>query len=464
MRADGARRRRHASMLGTIAWKVTSRLAVAASWLPRPLYFRLISWVLQPLLRLARGKAPVLAGDTIPAVDWIATEEGPAVVRPDTGVQAPSPAALSGRRTLVIDGFTPTLDKDAASTDVYWFMRILLGFGYEVTFVPAFSTAHAGRYTDDLRTLGIVCPVAPALTSARDFVTTQGGAFDLIAVYRITVAEGLIDAVRAFAPQAKLVFNTVDLHFLRDQRQAEVNGQLHAFVEAKRREAKELAVIRAADAAVLLSDFEYDYVGRHAPDARRFFIPLAMPVSGRLVPYEGRAGVLFVGGFAHAPNVDAVHFLCGAIWPLVRRLLPDARLFVVGANPPATIAAYHAPSAGIEIMGYVEDLTDLYRSVRVAVAPLRYGAGLKGKVVASLAVGLPCVVTPVGGEGMPPGVAGAVAVADDPAEFARAVVDIHSSPERWARMSDAGTAYARENFSIEAVGGRVQAMLKSLGL
>ena len=452
-------------MLGIIAWKVTSRLAVAASWLPRPVYFRLISWVLQPLLDLARGDGQKPAGNTTAAQDRVVLEspQGSAPARLAAEAQT-VPAATKGRRALVIDGFTPTPDRDAASLDVYWFMRILLGLGYEVTFVPAFSTAHAGRYTDDLRALGIVCPVAPVLNSARDFVAAEGSTFDLVALYRITVAADLVDLVRQHAPKAKLVFNTVDLHFLRDQRQAEVSGQLQAFVEAKRREEKELAVIRAADAAVLLSDFEYDYVGRHAPGAHRVFIPLAMPVPGRLAPYEGRAGVLFVGGFAHAPNVDAVHFLCGTIWPLVRRLLPDAKLFVVGANPPAGIAAYHAPSAGVEIKGFVEDLTELYRSARVAVAPLRYGAGLKGKVVASLAAGLPCVVTSVGGEGMPGGGAKGIEIADDPAEFARAIVDIHSSAERWTRMSDAGTAYARKNFSVEAVGAQVQAMLKSLGL
>jgi len=471
MRADGARHARPV-MLGTIAWKVTSRLAVAASRLPRPVYFRLLSYVLQPSLRWARGEAarPALkenaeAGGGENARP--APQHGPPQAAATAELSAPAQAAFPARtiaRALVIDGFTPTPDRDAASSDISWFMRILLDLGYEVTFVPAFSTAHAGRYTDDLRSLGIVCPVAPALTSASDFVTAHGATFDLVALYRITVAEGLIDVVRECAPNAKVIFNAVDLHFLRDQRQAELNGELHAFVEAKRREARELAVIRSADAAVLLSEFEQGYVGRHAPGAQRFFIPLAADVPGRLAPYEGRAGVLFVGGFAHAPNVDAVRFLCGEIWPRVRALLPDARLFVVGADPPGAVTACHAPSDGIAIMGYVQDLSDLYRTVRVAVAPLRFGAGLKGKVVASLAVGLPCVVTSIASEGMPAGAQNAIAVADDAEDFARAIADIHANAERWRRMSDAGVAYARANFSIETITGKVRRLLESLGL
>jgi glycosyltransferase involved in cell wall biosynthesis len=469
MRANSAQHARHI-MFGTIAWKVTSRLAIAASWLPRPVYLRLLSYILQPLLRSTRGQAPALQ-EPRPG----GAPAGPVPQRADRAAaqstagekSAPAPAALSGRtvaRALVIDGFTPTPDKDAASNDVYWFMRILRSLDYEVTFVAAFATAYAGRYTDDLLALGIICPVAPALGSARDFVALHGGAFDLIALYRITVAEGLIEVLRRSAPNAKVIFNPVDLHFLRDQRQAELTGNLHAFVDAKRREPRELRVVRAVDAAVLLSDFEYDYVGRHAPDARRVFIPLATPVPGRLAPYEERAGVLFVGGFAHAPNVDAVHFLCGAIWPCVRRLVPDARLFVAGADPPDEIAAYQAPSEGIEIMGHVADLTDLYRTVRVAVAPLRFGAGLKGKVVSSLAVGLPCVATSIAREGMPEGGTDAVVVADEAGDFARAIADIHANPVRWYRMSDQGVAYAHANFSIEAIAGKVRELLASLGL
>lgn len=445
-------------MLRTIAWNVLSRLAIAASWLPRPVYFRLVTYLLQPLAGPARaapqGPAP---GDDVAAQ---ATHSLPG------GQSAPrSPLATVGApRALVIDGFVPTPDKDAASFDVYWFMRILLGLGYDVTFVPAFTTAHAGRYTDELRLLGITCPVAPALTSVRDFIAQQSAAFDLVVVYRITVAERLMDLLRASAPKAKVIFNTVDLHFLRDQRQAEVNHQLHAFVEAKQREKQELALMGAADATVLLSAFEHDYVGVHAPRARRFYIPLASPVPGRLAPYEGRSGALFVGGFTHAPNVDAVHFLCGVIWPIVRRLLPDADLFVVGADPPAEILAHHAPERGITIAGYVRDLAELYRSVRVSVAPLRYGAGLKGKIVASLAVGVPCVTTSVGFEGMPPGGGEAITVVDDPDDFARAVATIYADPEEWLRRSDAGIAYARENFSIETITAKVSAMLADLGL
>lgn len=367
-------------------------------------------------------------------------------------------------RALFIDRFTPTPDNDSGSNDIYWFMRILLDLGYEVTFLPAHATTHAGRYTDELRLLGIVCPVAPALGAASEYIAAHGGEFDAIFVYRVTVANDLIELLRRAAPNAKLIFDTVDLHFLREQRAAELVASPKALANAEGLKEAEFRVIREADATILLSSYEYDLVGKLVPEAARFLIPIVRPVPGRLAPYDDRHGVLFVGGFKHGPNIDAVHFLCGSIWPIVRGLLPGARLFIVGADAPDEIMAYHALSDGVEILGYIEDLTDLYRAVRLTVAPLRFGAGLKGKVVASLAVGLPCVATTEAAEGMVNGHEAEILVADDPQSFAQAIVKVHSDRELWYRASDAGIDYARRNFSIEATTERLRDLLTRLGL
>lgn len=455
--------------LKTVAWKLTSRMAVAASQLPDPVYARLLSYFIQPFQDMIGGKsspAPNANADGAGTQDLPARFPPAVTALPTSRPDKHASVAPADRRprVLVIDGFVPKPDKDSASNDVYWFMRIMLDLGYEVTFVPAFATAHAGRYTDDLRRLGIVCPVAPELASAREFVAMHGGTFVLVALYRVSVAKELFDAVREFAPEAKIIFNTVDLHFLREQRAAELNGSLRDFVDAKRREKIELHIIRSADAAILLSGYEYDVIGRLVPDAHRVFLPIVRPIPGRLAPCDGRSGVLFVGGFSHAPNVDAVAFLCDAVWPLVRALLPTAKLFIVGADAPAGVTARHSPSEGVEVLGHVEDLTTLYGSARVAVAPLRFGAGLKGKVIASLAVGLPCVVTSIACEGMPRGGPDEMSVADSPRDFAQAVARIYLDEALWYRISDAGIAYARDNFSVETITGKIRDLLKALGL
>jgi glycosyltransferase involved in cell wall biosynthesis len=367
-------------------------------------------------------------------------------------------------RVLFIDQFTPTPDRDSGSNDIHWFMRIFLQLGYEVTFVPAEMPDHAGRYTDELRQLGIVCPVAPEFPSARDFIKVHGKTFDLAFVYRISIANDLLPLLRQSAPQAKIVFDTVDLHFLREQRAADLIGSVSGLVEGERLKEIELDVIRRADATILLSQYEFDLVGKLVPGAQRFLIPIVRPVPGRSAGFEDRRDVLFVGGFKHAPNIDAVHFLCGSIWPLVRETLPGATLKIVGPDVPDGIRAYHAPSGGVEILGFVEDLTDLYRAVRLTVAPLRFGAGLKGKVVASLIVGLPCVATPEAAEGMVDRDAADILVAGDARTFAQAIVKVHSDRDLWYRMSDAGVAYAERNFSVDVTTQRIRDLLKHFGL
>lgn len=387
---------------------------------------------------------------------------GPRLSRQTTGRVLAS--SIVRPRALFIDRYTPTPDSDSGSNDIYWFMRIMLDLGYEVTFVPARAPEHAGRYTDELRLLGVICPVAPALTSARAFLEAHGREFDAIFLYRVTVANELIDIARRAAPQAKIVFDTVDLHFLREQRAAELIASPKALAEAEEIKEVELRVIRETDATILVSRYEYDLIGKLAPDASRFHIPIVRPVPGRLAPFDERRGALFVGGFHHAPNVDAVHFLCGSIWPIVRSLLPGAKLFIVGADAPDEILAYHAPSEGVEILGYIEDLAELYRTVRLTVAPLRFGAGLKGKVVASLVVGLPCVATSEAAEGMINPEEAGILVADDPNAFAQAVAKIHEDRALWYRISDAGVAYAQRHFSIEVTSHRLREMLKHLDL
>src|SRR5262249_34712889 len=136
-----------------------------------------------------------------------------------------------------------------------------------------------------------------------------------------------------------------------------------------------------------------------APDAKCYCIPIVRFIPGRLAPLSGRSGVLFVGGFGHQPNIDAVNFLCNEIWPRIRAKIPSEILYIVGAKPPAAIQAYHSPENGIHVLGFVQDIQKLYKTIRVNVAPLRYGAGLKGKVVVSMGVGLPTVATSIAVEG-----------------------------------------------------------------
>jgi glycosyltransferase involved in cell wall biosynthesis len=163
---------------------------------------------------------------------------------------------------------------------------------------------------------------------------------------------------------------------------------------------------------------------------------------------DDRRDVLFVGNFAHPPNVDAIVWFVKGILPLVIEQRPGVRLRVVGGGAPPKV--HELASASVEILGWVPDLEPVYARTRVTVAPLRYGAGVKGKIGESLSHGVPVVTTHVGAEGMGLVDDNTARVVDTEAGFAEAIVGLLTNDEQWSRISAAGLACVEERFGAEA--------------
>ncbi len=367
-------------------------------------------------------------------------------------------------RALFVDYQTPQPDRDSGSGDIYWFMRIFMRLGYEVTLLPALVLPPAGQYTDELRRLGIVCVSAPEVISPEGFIAGQAARFDIVLLYRAPLAARFIDLVRQKAPRAKVIFDTVDLHFVREEREALLQRSAAGAARARATKQMELSVIRKADCTIVLSDSERALLKSTVPGADIRLIPIVREIPGCEAPFEGRKDVLFLGGYAHQPNVDAITTFAAETWPAVRAKLPGARLIVAGSNPTPEVLRLDDSAAGVEVRGYVPDLHALMREVRLTVAPLRYGAGAKGKVVTSLAHGVPCVATPVAVEGMglTPGVD--VIVAEDPEAFAAGIAAVHEDPVIWERLSTNGVGFAERTFSVQRVTELIREMLQALSL
>jgi len=172
--------------------------------------------------------------------------------------------------------------------------------------------------------------------------------------------------------------------------------------------------------------------------------------------------VVFVGSFNHAPNADAVHWFASAIWPAVLQRWPQARFHVVGANPPATISQLAGPD--IAVHGYVDDLDSLLQTMQLAVVPLRFGAGMKGKIGTALRCGLPVVTTSIGSEGMPAGDGTHLRIADGADAFAEAVATLLGSQQQWQQLSDGGLAFAAAQWGPDVSLRRLGTILENLGL
>jgi glycosyltransferase involved in cell wall biosynthesis len=407
-----------------------------------------------PFARL-RAAAPV-------ADDWAAAQGRWRLRRQRPGLATFAPPRAAPPRALFVDHFVPTPDRDSGSADLHGFLRTFVALGYDTTLIPVDDLGRADRYVDDLRRRGVRVAAGGFYRSLGDFLARETAPFDLFMVYRATLAEAsLFDALRRHSPQARLVFNTVDLHFLRLEREAALARSPALLDEAFRMQQRESAAILRADCTILLSPAEQRLVAALIPDARTRVIPILRDIPGCAAPFAERRGVVFVGSFRHRPNVDAIIAFARDVWPLVRRRL-DVMLTVVGAEPPAEVRALAGDD--IVITGHRPDLDTLLGACRLTVAPLRFGAGLKGKVVSSLAAGVPCVATPLAAEGMGLIHGEHACLASTPSDFAAAVIEVHENAELWQRLSRGGLSLAREMYSLPAARWRIAALLEELGL
>jgi GT2 family glycosyltransferase/SAM-dependent methyltransferase/glycosyltransferase involved in cell wall biosynthesis len=340
-----------------------------------------------------------------------------------------------GPQVLIVDHRLPTPDRDSGSLRMWGMIEALIELGCRVAFLPD-NGQRIEPYATRLRAMGV--EVLDGALVVPEVIAALGNRLSLTILSRPYVAARYIHLIREFAPGSKLAYDTVDLHFLRERRRME-QGQggervADTFLEL------ELALARASDVTLVVSDDERGHLLEVAPDLAVDVVPNANEVEDDVPGPEERSGLLFVGGFEHLPNTDAVTYLAREIMPLVWRSVPDAHLTVVGSNAPPEIEQLAGPR--IDVAGWVEDLGPLLRESLVMVAPLRYGAGMKGKVTQSLAAGLPVVTTSSGAEGLDAEDGRELLFADDAEAIAERIVQLHGDAMAWRELSAAGRALA----------------------
>ncbi len=373
----------------------------------------------------------------------------------------PTPALLHGRQpqVLIIDALTPQPDRDSGSVRLVNLMRLLRAEGAHVVFLPANRSAD-GPYTEALQQLGVECWHAPYAQRPPAWLRTHGQRFDAAMVCRHYVASEFFPLLRQYAPQASLLFDTVDLHYLRERRAAELDGNALAMRAADRTRRLELALVAAADATLVVSEAERLVLAQEMPQARvRVLSNLHPPAAGG-PGWAERRDVLFVGGFRHPPNVDAVQWFVGEAWPHIHRARPDLQFHSIGGDVPAAIQSL-AKVPGVSIHGHVPDLRPWLDGCRISVAPLRYGAGVKGKVNQAMAHGLPVVATSPAVEGMHLLDGHDVLVADDAGTFAEAVLRLEADEALWHGLAAHGRENVARHFSPDAAREVVRALFLS---
>ena len=388
-------------------------------------------------------------------------DQPPPIRNPEdaAAVRAARDHRLRGR-VLVVDAYTPEPDQDSGSVRLVNFMRCLQDLGYGVTFLPD-NRGWSGDYTRALQADGIEAWYDPWLRSPEAFLRERGRDFDLVVVSRHYVAGNYLGPVRRHAPQARFLFDTVDLHYLREQRLAALEDSATLRRVAQQTRRSELAVVRDADATLVVSPVEQALLAEEAPDARVFVLSNIHEVRGAGAGFGARSDLYFVGGYQHPPNVDAAHWFVESIWPRVRERLPGVRFHLVGSKAPEDVQAL-GEHEGVTFHGFVPELDPFLDRCRLAVAPLRYGAGVKGKVNQAMAHGQPVVTTPAAVEGLHATPGEDVLVAGDAAAFADAVVALYQDEALWARLSENGLRNVEAHFSRAAARRSIASLLAAL--
>ena len=358
---------------------------------------------------------------------------------------------------LVIDHYVPEPDRDAGSRTMLCIIRGLQQAGLVVKFWPQ-NLRYSPGYTDALQDTGVEVIYGHEGDAFRNWLAKNGSELSLVLLSRPQVALEFLPELKRYRSVRRIYYGH-DLHFRRMRQQGLIDGDISILRRADHIEKLERAVWRNADVVLYPSDEETRMVASLEPlVVARTLLPYCFSefATGRSPPVERQ--VLFVGGFSHPPNQQAVHWFVQQVWPSIRARVSDARLVIVGSNPPLSVMAL--ASAGILVHANVSQaaLRQHYRESRVAVIPLRCGAGVKLKVVEALCEGLPLVTTSIGAQGIP-GLSKIAGIEDAAEGFASAVCGLLTDDALWTERSIAQLRYGAARYSEEAFKDSLAAVL-----
>ena len=352
------------------------------------------------------------------------------------------------KHILVVDHYVPHYDTDAGGRTAFMYLKLFVQMGFQVTFIGDNFYKHE-PYTTDLNQMGIeVLYGNYYYHNWQEWLRENGHYFDYIYLQRPHIAIKYIDLAKTYS-QAKILYYAHDLHHIREYREYELTKDAEKLASSEKWKKVEYELFDKVDVGHVVSSVEQNIMQKAFPDKPIRIIPVyiydAIPDDINK-DFASRHDLLYVGGFGHPPNVDAVLWFAKEVYPKILEKYPQMKWYVVGGKVPKEIQ--NLESENIIIKGYMpeEDLKALYRTCRMAVAPLRFGAGVKGKVVEAAYFQIPMITTSIGAEGLQ--IEGQpLLIADEAVEMAELICNLYEDYERLKKMSDDGVRFIRGHFT-----------------
>jgi GT2 family glycosyltransferase len=356
-----------------------------------------------------------------------------------------------GKRILVVDHYVPTHDKDAGSFFMFSLLKALVNLGHRIVFWPENLHRHE-PYAGALQQLGI--EVVYGRNNFAEYLGKFGKFFDAAVLTRNHIAIHFMDDARKHIP--KILYHDPDFEYLREKRRFDLEGgderELRAIKE------RELYLFRQSDVITTVSEDEAKLIQAEVPGRKVFAVH--HPISGitnMATPFEERQGLLFVGS-THPPNTDAILFYARELMPLLREKIPGITFYAVGGNPDKRVLELN--SENLVVTGFVENLLPYFEKCKAFVAPLRYGAGVKGKVIEAMSYGLPVVTTSVGAEGL--GVVNGehMLIADEKEKIVELVCSLYFNKALWNRLSADSRTFVDRSYSQDAFAKKIERVME----
>jgi len=359
---------------------------------------------------------------------------------------------------LVIDERMIMPDNDSGSLRMFGILKVLRRLNRKIIFATN-NLEYRAEYSKQLQGIGIELQYFPYIDSIESYLLEFGHQFSAVILSRVNVASTHIDSVRTHCKNAKIIFDTVDLHFLREQREAEIANDPALMASANARKEQELSIARKSDITVVVSPVELDLLKQEDASLEVALLSNIHSNYETRGEFEQRENILFIGGFEHPPNSDAMEYFLDEVFPLILMQDPDIVVYILGSNPPEELCA--RATKNIVVTGFVSDIEPYFSNVKLSIAPLRYGAGVKGKINSSMSFGVPVVASTMAAEGMGLVDGEDVLIGDTPEAFAAQVLLACRDEALWNKLSEGGKRNIEKYFSMDVAEQQLLDILSS---